>query len=100
MRWTRLSCHSFDANQVRLQLHALAYNLSNFLRRLALPPSVKHWTLTPLRDKLVKIGCKVVYHARHVTFQLAEVAVPRRLYRAILDRIQCFANTCPRAAPI
>jgi hypothetical protein len=100
VRWTRLSCHSFDANQVRLQLHVLAYNLSNFLRRLALPPSVKHWTLTTLRDKLVKIGCKVVYHARYVTFQLAEVAVPHRLYRAILDRIQRFANTSPRAAPI
>ena len=100
MRWTRLSCHSFDANQVRLQLHVLAYNLSNFLRRLALPPSVKHWTLTTLRDRLVKIGCKVVYHARYVTFQLAEVAVSRRLYRAILDRIQRFANICPRAVPI
>jgi hypothetical protein len=85
VRWTRLSCHSFDANQVRLQLHALAYNLGNFLRRLALPPRVKHWTLTTLRDKLVKIGCKVVHHARYVTFQLAEVAVPRRLYRTILD---------------
>jgi hypothetical protein len=98
--WTHLSDHSFHANQVRLQLHALAYNLSNFLRRLALPPSVKHWTLTTVRDKLVKIGCKVVYHARYVIFQLAEIAVPRRLYRAILDRIQRFANTRPRAAPI
>jgi hypothetical protein len=64
-----------------------------------LPPSVKRWTLTTLRDKLVKIGCKVVHHARYVTFQLAKVAVPRRLYRAILDRIQRFANTSPRAAP-
>ncbi len=100
VRWTRLSRHSFDANQVRLQLHALAYNLSNFLRRLALPPSVKHWTLTTLRDKLVKIGGKAVYHARYVTFQLAEVAVPRRLYRAILDRIRRFAAIPPRAAPI
>ncbi len=50
MRWTRLSCHGFDANQVRLQLHVLSYNLGNFLRRLALPASVKHWTLTTLRD--------------------------------------------------
>jgi hypothetical protein len=100
VRWTRLSCHSFDANQVRLQLHVLAYNLGNFLRRLALPPSVKHWTLTTLRDKLVKIGGKVVYHARYVTFQLAEVAVPGRLYRAILDRIRRFAAISPRAAPI
>ena len=64
MRWTRLSCTDFAANQVRLQLHALAYNLGNFLRRFALPASVKHWTLTTLRDKLIKIGAKVVRHAR------------------------------------
>lgn len=100
VRWTRLSCHSFDANQVRLQLHVLAYNLGNFLRRLALPPSVKHWTLTTLRDKLIKIGAKMVRHARYITFQLAEVAIPRQLYRTILSRIRQFAATPPRAAPI
>ena len=100
VRWTRLSCHSFDANQVRLQLHVLAYNLGNFLRRLALPASVKHWTLTTLREKLIKIGAKMVRHARYVTFQLAEVAIPRGLYRAILRRIRRFAAICPRAAPI
>ena len=100
VNWTRLSCHSFDANQVRLQLHVLAYNLGNFLRRLALPASVKHWTLTTLRDKLIKIGAKMVRHARYITFQLAEVAVPRRLYRTILKRIRRFAATSPRAAPI
>lgn len=61
IRWTRLSCHGFDANQARLQLHVLAYNLGNFLRRLALPPSVKQWSLTTLRDKLIKIGAKVVH---------------------------------------
>ena len=100
VRWTRLSCHRFDANQVRLQLHVLAYNLGNFLRRLALPASVKHWTLTTLREKLIKIGAKMVRHARYVTFQLAEVAIPRGLYRAILRRIRRFAAICPRAAPI
>ena len=100
VNWTRLSCCSFDANQVRLQLHVLAYNLGNFLRRIALPASVKHWTLTTLRDKLIKIGGKMVQHARYVTFQLAEVAIPRRLYRAILDRIRRFAAIMPRAAPI
>ena len=78
MRWTQLSCPGFDANQVRLQLHVLAYNLANFLRRLALPPSVKHWTLTTLRDKLIKISGKMGRHARYVTFQLAEVAIPPR----------------------
>ena len=100
MNWTRLSCHSFDVNQVRLQLHVLSYNLGNFLRRLALPPSVKHWTLTTLRDKLIKIGAKMVRHARYVTFQLAEVAIPRQLYRTILSRIRRFAEIMPRAAPI
>ena len=99
IRWTRLSCTSFDANQVRLQLHVLAYNLGNFLRRLALPASVKHWTLTTLRDRLIKIGAKMVRHARYVTFQLAEVAIPRNLYRGILQRIRRFADTKPRAGP-
>jgi hypothetical protein len=87
LNWTRLSCHDFTANQARLQLFALAYNLGNFLRRLALPPSVRQWTLTTLLVKLIKIGAKVVRHARYVTFQLAEVAVPRGIFAAILDRI-------------
>jgi hypothetical protein len=55
--------------------------------------------MTTLRDKLVKIGSKIVHHARYVTFQLAEVAVPRRLYRTILDRIGPFAAIPRRAAP-
>ncbi len=88
LKWTRLSCQAFAANQVRLQLFALAYNLGNFLRRLALPRRVAHWSLTTLREKLIKIGAKVVRHARYVTFQLAEVAVPRDLFAAILARIE------------
>jgi len=88
VKWTRLSCHDFVDNQVRLQLFALAYNLGNFLRRLALPRSVKHWSLTTLREKLIKIGAKVVHHARYVVFQMAEVAVPKRLFQAILERIR------------
>ena len=87
VKWTKLSCRTFKDNQTRLQLFALAYNLANFLRRLALPPAVRHWSLTTLREKLVKIGAKVVRHAKYVTFQLAEVAVPRKLFRAILRRI-------------
>ena len=50
-----------------------------------LPRSVRHWSLTTLREKLIKIGAKVVGHARYVTFQLAEVAVPRDLFATILD---------------
>lgn len=87
VKWTRLSCHDFADNHVRLQLFALAYNLRNFLRRLALPTGVAHWSLTTLREKLIKIGAKVVRTARYVVFQMAEVAVPRDLFRTILDRI-------------
>jgi hypothetical protein len=92
VKWTRLSCHDFRDNQVRLQLFALAYNLGNFLRRLALPEGVEHWSLTTLREKLVKIGAKVVRHARYVVFQMAEVAIPRRLFATILRRI---SRLCP-----
>ena len=87
IKWTRLSCRKFRNNEVRLQLHALAYNLANFMRTLALPKEVEHWSLTTSREKLVKIGAKVVRHGRYVTFQLAEVAVPRSLFRKILSMI-------------
>ena len=87
LNWTRLSCHDFVDNQVRLQLFALAYNLGNFLRRLALPKRVKEWSLRTLRVKLIKIGAKVVKHARYVTFQMAEVLVSKKLFQEILERI-------------
>ncbi len=88
VKWTPLSCRNFRDNQARLQLFALAYNLGNFRRRLALPRSVKHWSLTALRVKLVKIGAKVLTDSGYVIFQMAEVAVPRDLHAAIPDRIQ------------
>ena len=61
--------------------------LGNFLRRLALPKRVKQWSLRTLRLKLIKIGAKVVKHARYVTFQMAEVLVSKRLFEEILERI-------------
>ena len=88
VKWTRLSYHDFVDNQVRLQLFALAYNLGNFLRRLALPHGVRHWSLTTLRERLIKTGAKVIRHAPYVVFQMAEVAIPRNLFRAILERIR------------
>jgi Transposase DDE domain group 1 len=71
LNWTRLSCRRFKDNQMRLQLFALAYNLGNFLWQMALP----------------RIGAKVVARSKAVTFQMAEVAMPRTLFAAILDRI-------------
>ncbi len=87
IKWTRLSCRSMQANAARLQLHALAYNLANFLRTLALPPELERWSLTTIREKLIKIGGKVVAHARYTTFQMAEVAVPRVLFNRVLQMI-------------
>jgi hypothetical protein len=87
IKWTRLSCCSFAANAVRLPLHALAYDLADLMRTLALPEAVAQWSLTNLREKLVKIGAKVVRHARYAVFQMAEVAVPRELFEKILRLI-------------
>jgi hypothetical protein len=87
LNWTRLSCHRLVANQVRLQLFVLAYNLGNFLRRLALPKAIKDWSLRSIQVKLIKIGGRIVRHARQIVFQLAEVAVSRDLFAAILKRI-------------
>jgi len=71
---------TFVANAVRLQLDALAYNLGNFMRTVAMPGTAQPWSLTSLREKLIKIGAKVVTHGRYVTFQMAEVAVPRQTF--------------------
>ena len=96
IKWTRLSCRKFRNNEVRLQLHALACNPATFMRTLALPAEVGHWSLTTLREKLVKIGAKVVRHGRYVTFQLAEVAVPGKLFQKILELIN---DLRPRPVP-
>jgi hypothetical protein len=81
-------------NDVLKVLDALRHNLANVLRQLALPRSIRSWVLTTLREKLVKIGAKVVTHAKYVVFQLAEVAVPRPLLAAILGRIGRLRLAC------
>ena len=97
IQWTRVSCSKFRNNEVRLQLHALAYNLGNFMRTLALPKEVEHWSLTMLLEKPVKIGTKVVKHGRYVTFQLAEVAVSKTVFQKILALID---DLRPRPLPV
>ena len=93
--WTRLSCRRFAANAVRLQLHALAYNLGNFLRTLALPDEVKQWSMTTLRQRLVKIGARIVCHGRSITFQMAEVMVSRGLFQQILAAMAALRPSPP-----
>ena len=87
LNWTRLSCHKFVANQVRLSLFILAYNLGNFMRRLVLPESIKRWSLTSVQTRLIKTGARLVRHARRLVFQLAEVMVTRAMFNEMLEKI-------------
>jgi hypothetical protein len=84
LKWTRLSCKTMAQNEVRLQLHALAYNLGAFLQIADLPEEIATWSLTSLQTRLIKVGARVVRHARAVTFQLAEVMISGDLFHRIL----------------
>jgi hypothetical protein len=86
--WTRLSCHRFRANEVRLQLSLLAYNLGNLWRRLVLPKRIDAWSLTSLQRRLVKTGGRLVKHARYYWLLLAESHLTRRLFGTMLQRIR------------
>lgn len=96
IKWTRLSCRTFAANAVRLQLHALAYNLGNFLRTLATPEPIKDWSLSSLKEKLIKIGAKATSHGRSIAFQMAEVAILGQMFQQILRLI---AELRPKPLP-
>jgi hypothetical protein len=85
--WTRLSCHRFLANEARLQLCVLAYNLGNLWRRLVLPTRIDTWSLTSLQQRLVKTGGRLVRHARYYWLFLAESHLTRGLFEAMLQRI-------------
>jgi hypothetical protein len=85
--WTRLSYHRFRANEVRLQLSVLAYNLGNLWRRLVLPTRIDTWSLTSLQQRLVKTGGRLVKHARYYWLLLAESHLTRRLFGSMLRRI-------------
>jgi hypothetical protein len=87
LKWTQLSCKSFATNAMRLQLHAIAYNLANFLRTLVLLRTIADWSLTSLRDRMIKVGTKTVHHARSIILQPAEVPVPRGLWSEMLANI-------------
>lgn len=99
LKWTRLSCMRFAANAVRLQLHALAYNLANFLRTLATPAAIETWSLTSLRERLIKTGARLVRHARHAIFQMAEAALPPAVFAGILCLINRLRGPPAAAVP-
>ena len=86
VKMTRLSCHRFHSNEVRLWLSLIAYNLGNLWRRLALPQGISTWSLTSLQQRLVKTGGRLIKHARYYWLLLAESHLTRRLYASMLRR--------------
>ena len=97
LTWTRLSCSRFSSNRVRLALFVLAYNLGNFMRRFALLREVSHWSLSSIQLKLIKIGAKIISHSRMTVFQMADVAIPEKLFQSMLSRIHRLGRVCARA---
>jgi hypothetical protein len=87
VKMTRLSCHRFRGNEVRLWLSILAYNLGNLWRRLALPGGIEDWSLTSVQQRLVKTGGRLVKHARYYWLMLAEGHLTRGRFAAMLRRI-------------
>jgi hypothetical protein len=87
VKMTRLSCHRFRSNEVRLWLSIMAYNLGNLWRRLVLPQRIGNWSLTSLQQRLVKTGGRLIKHARYYWLLLAESHLTRRLFASMLGRI-------------
>jgi hypothetical protein len=91
VKMTRLSCHRFRSNEVRLWLSLIAYNLGNLWRRLVLPKKIENWSLTSLQQRLVKTGGRLVKHARYYRLMLAESHLRRRLFGSMVRRIDALA---------
>ncbi len=84
---TRLSCHRFRSNEVRLWLSLIAYSLGNLWRRPVLPKRIENWSLTSLQQRLVKTGGRLVKHARYYWLVLAESHLTRWLFGSMACRI-------------
>ena len=93
VKMTRLSCHRFRSNEVRLWLSVLAYNLGNLWPRLALPKKIENWSLTSLQQRLVKTGGRLVMHARYCWLLLAESHLTRRLFGSMVRRVDALPVT-------
>ena len=69
----------------------MAHNLGNLWRRLVLPSNIEHWSLTSLRQRLVKTSGRLVKHARYYWLMLAERHLTRRLFESMVRRIGALA---------
>jgi hypothetical protein len=87
VKMTRLSCHRFRSNEVRLWLSVIAYNLGDLWRRLLLPKRIEKWSLTSVQQRLVKTGGWLIKHARYYWRLLAESHLTRRLFGSMVRRM-------------
>jgi len=92
LNWTRLSCQGFKENEVRLKLFIMAYNLGNIFRTLALPEKIRSWSLRTIQLKLIKIGGRLIRHARYYYLLLAEATINERIWKSIMQKI---SGLCP-----
>jgi hypothetical protein len=92
LNWTRLSCQRFVENEARLKLFIMAYNLGNFLRTLVLPEGIKHWSLRSIQLKLIKIGGRLIKHARYYCLLLAETTINEKIFSSLMRNIR---RLCP-----
>ena len=88
MKMTRLSCHRFRGNEIRLWLRVIAYNLGNLGADWPCPKRIDTWSLTSLQQRLVNTGGRLVKHARYYWLLLAEGHLTPRLFGAILQRLE------------
>ena len=95
LNWTKLSCQRFVENEVRLKLFIMAYNLGNFTRTLALPEGIKHWSLRTIQLKLIKIGGRLIRHARYYWLLLAETNITEKIFSGLMNNIR---RLCPAAS--
>ena len=92
LNWTRLSCQGFEENEARLKLFIMAYNLGNIFRTLVLPEGIQDWSLRTIQVKLIKIGGRLIRHARYYYMLLAEVHIKEWIWRGIMRKISLL---CP-----
>jgi hypothetical protein len=92
LNWTKLSCQKFVENEARLKLFIMAYNLGNFLRTLALPEKIKHWSLRTIQLKIIKIGARLIRHARYYWLLLAETSITEKIFSGLMTNIK---RLCP-----
>ena len=92
LNWTRLSCQAFKENEARLNLFIMAYNLGNIFRTLALPETIKSWSLRTIQLKLIKLGGRLIKHARYYYLLLAETTINEQLWQSIMQKIN---RLCP-----